>query len=124
MSGFVFYRVLYNSVGEQHYYKEPNKIIDQYAGDQHNGLWTIAFQTSDYQGEIAQKIGKELVNIYVPTTPNPTSGFFIMLAKEEVIELDMSVDEAFKLGYGLRSVENLNLLGNNFNFTSGKFCID
>jgi uncharacterized membrane protein len=56
-----------------------------------------AFQTSDYQGEIAQKIGKELVNIYVPTTPNPTSGFFIMLAKEEVIELDMSVDEAFKL---------------------------
>jgi uncharacterized membrane protein len=61
------------------------------------GLWTIAFQTSDYQGEIAQKIGKELVNIYVPTTPNPTSGFFIMLAKEEVIELDMSVDEAFKL---------------------------
>jgi uncharacterized membrane protein len=61
------------------------------------GLWTIAFQTSDYQGEIAKKIGKELVNIYVPTTPNPTSGFFIMLAKEEVIELDMSVDEAFKL---------------------------
>ncbi len=61
------------------------------------GLWTIAFQTSDYQGEVAKKIGKELVNIYVPTTPNPTSGFFIMLAKEEVIELDMSVDEAFKL---------------------------
>jgi uncharacterized membrane protein len=61
------------------------------------GLWTIAFQTSDYQGEVAKIIGKELVNIYVPTTPNPTSGFFIMLAKEEVIELDMSVDEAFKL---------------------------
>ncbi|CAC9519198.1 Uncharacterized membrane anchored protein Mext_4159 [uncultured Gammaproteobacteria bacterium] len=61
------------------------------------GLWTIAFQTSDYQGEVVKIIGKELVNIYVPTTPNPTSGFFIMLAKEEVIELDMSVDEAFKL---------------------------
>ncbi|CAC9431049.1 Uncharacterized membrane anchored protein Mext_4159 [uncultured Gammaproteobacteria bacterium] len=61
------------------------------------GLWTIAFQTSDYQGEVAKIIGKELINIYVPTTPNPTSGFFIMLAKEEVIELDMSVDEAFKL---------------------------
>ena len=61
------------------------------------GLWTVAFQTSDYQGEIAQKVGKELINIYVPTTPNPTSGFFIMLAKDEVIELDMSVDEAFKL---------------------------
>jgi uncharacterized membrane protein len=61
------------------------------------GLWTIAFQTSDYQGEIAEKIGKQLVNIYVPTTPNPTSGFFIALPKDEAIELDMSVDEAFKL---------------------------
>jgi len=59
-------------------------------------MWTIAFQTGDYQGEIAQKIGQELVNIYVPTTPNPTSGFFIMLPKSDVIELDMSVDEAFK----------------------------
>ncbi len=61
------------------------------------GLWTIAFKTGDYQGEIAHKVGKELVNIYVPTTPNPTSGFFIMLAKDEVIELDMDVDDAFKL---------------------------
>ncbi len=61
------------------------------------GMWTIAFQTSNYSGEVAKKIGKEVINIYVPTTPNPTSGFFIMLAKNDVIELDMSVDEAFKL---------------------------
>lgn len=61
------------------------------------GLWTIAFQTGNYQGEIANKIGEEIINIYVPTTPNPTSGFFIMLPKTEAIELDMSVDEAFKL---------------------------
>lgn len=61
------------------------------------GMWTIAFQTGDYQGEIANKIGEEIINIYVPTTPNPTSGFFIMLPKNDVIELDMSVDEAFKL---------------------------
>ncbi|MBW5290746.1 MAG: Transporter [Candidatus Ruthia sp. Asou_11_S2] len=61
------------------------------------GMWTIAFQTGNYGGEVAQKIGQEIINIYVPTTPNPTSGFFIMLAKEDVIELDMSVDEAFKL---------------------------
>ena len=45
---------------------------------------------------LEQKI-KEIINIYVPTTPNPTSGFFIMLPKDDVIELDMSVDEAFKL---------------------------
>ena len=61
------------------------------------GLWTIAFQTGDYHGEVEQKIGQEIINIYVPTTPNPTSGFFIMLPKTDVIELDMSVDEAFKL---------------------------
>ncbi|BAS67980.1 DUF502 domain-containing protein [Bathymodiolus septemdierum thioautotrophic gill symbiont] len=61
------------------------------------GMWTIAFQTGDYQGEVSKKIGKEIVNIYVPTTPNPTSGFFIMLPKDDVIELDMNVDEAFKL---------------------------
>ncbi|WP_071564457.1 DUF502 domain-containing protein [Bathymodiolus thermophilus thioautotrophic gill symbiont] len=61
------------------------------------GMWTIAFQTGDYHGEIEQKIGKDIVNIYVPTTPNPTSGFFIMLPKKEVIELDMHVDDAFKL---------------------------
>ncbi|NYT52326.1 MAG: DUF502 domain-containing protein [Candidatus Vesicomyosocius endoextente] len=61
------------------------------------GMWTIAFRTSNYSGEVAKKIGQEVVNIYVPTTPNPTSGFFIMLAKNDVIELDMSVDEAFKL---------------------------
>ncbi len=61
------------------------------------GMWTIAFQTGNYGGEVAKKIGQEMINIYVPTTPNPTSGFFIMLAKEDVIELDMNVDEAFKL---------------------------
>lgn len=61
------------------------------------GLWTIAFQTGDYHGEVEEKIGQEIINIYVPTTPNPTSGFFIMLPKDDVIELDMSVDEAFKL---------------------------
>ncbi|BBB22474.1 conserved hypothetical protein [Abyssogena phaseoliformis symbiont OG214] len=61
------------------------------------GMWTIAFQTGNYGGEVAKKIGQEMINIYVPTTPNPTSGFFIMLAKKDVIELDMSVDEAFKL---------------------------
>ncbi len=60
-------------------------------------MWTIAFQTGDYRGEVEEKIGQEIINIYVPTTPNPTSGFFIMLPKTDVIELNMSVDEAFKL---------------------------
>ncbi|WP_369152284.1 DUF502 domain-containing protein [Candidatus Thiodubiliella endoseptemdiera] len=60
-------------------------------------MWTIAFQTGDYHGEVEEKIGQEIVNIYVPTTPNPTSGFFIMLPKKDTVELNMSVDDAFKL---------------------------
>ena len=61
------------------------------------GLWTIAFQTGNYRGEVEKHIGEPIVNIYVPTTPNPTSGFFIMLPKEAVKELDMSIDDALKL---------------------------
>jgi uncharacterized membrane protein len=75
-------------------------------------MWTIAFQTGNYQGEIAEKINQEIINIYVPTTPNPTSGFFIVLPKNDVIELDMSVDEAFKLIISTGVVEPKN---NNIN---------
>ncbi len=62
-----------------------------------SGMWTIAFQTGNYHGEVEEIIGEEIINIYVPTTPNPTSGFFIMMPKKDVIELEMSVDSAFKL---------------------------
>ncbi len=61
------------------------------------GMWTIAFQTGTYHGEVEKIIGEEIVNIYVPTTPNPTGGYFVMMPKKDVIELEMSVDEAFKL---------------------------
>ncbi|MBD3839778.1 MAG: DUF502 domain-containing protein [Epsilonproteobacteria bacterium] len=62
------------------------------------GLWTLAFQTSLQQGEAQIKTGlNEVVNMFVPTTPNPTSGFFIMASKNEIIELDMSVDSALKM---------------------------
>lgn len=63
-----------------------------------NGLWTLAFQTSKQKGEAQIKTGiNEVVNLFVPTTPNPTSGFFIMASSNEIIELDMSVDEALKM---------------------------
>lgn len=58
------------------------------------GSWTIGFQTGTPGGEVAGHLGSELVSLYVPTTPNPTSGFFLMVPRSEVIELDMSVDEA------------------------------
>jgi uncharacterized membrane protein len=60
------------------------------------GSWTIAFQTGQPGGDVANHLKGEYVSVYVPTTPNPTSGFFLMMPKSAVIELDMSVDEALK----------------------------
>jgi uncharacterized membrane protein len=60
------------------------------------GLWTIGFLTGTPGPDIAQQLGDGYISIYVPTTPNPTSGFFLMLPAADVIELDMSVDEALK----------------------------
>ena len=61
------------------------------------GIWVIAFQSGDYKGEAKSIIGEEIMNLFVPTTPNPTSGFFVMMAKKDAFELDMNVEEAFKL---------------------------
>lgn len=61
-----------------------------------HGAWTIAFQTGAPSAEIRRLIPGEMVSVYVPTTPNPTSGFFLMVPRDEVIELSMTVDEALK----------------------------
>jgi uncharacterized membrane protein len=58
------------------------------------GSWTIAFQTGTPNGEVARHLGDDFVSVYVPTTPNPTSGFFLILRRSDVVELDMSVDQA------------------------------
>ncbi len=60
------------------------------------GSWTIGFLTGAPGGEIAGHLGNDMVSLYVPTTPNPTSGFFLMVARTDVIELDMSVEDALK----------------------------
>ncbi len=60
------------------------------------GVWTVAFQTGTPSGQVAKNLPEECVSVYVPTTPNPTSGFFLIMKKTEVVELDMSVDEALK----------------------------
>lgn len=60
------------------------------------GSWTIAFLTGQPGGDVANHLRGEYVSVYLPTTPNPTSGFFLMMPKADVIELDMSVDEALK----------------------------
>ena len=68
------------------------------------GCWTIAFQTGTPGGEVAQHLGSDFVSVYVPTTPNPTSGFFLMLPRSEVIELEMTVDEALTYILSMGSV--------------------
>ena len=61
------------------------------------GIWVIAFQSGDYRGEAESIICEETINLFVPTTPNPTSGFFILIPKKDAFELDISVEDAFKL---------------------------
>jgi uncharacterized membrane protein len=61
-----------------------------------NGSWTIAFQTGTPGGDVVNHLRGEYVSVYVPTTPNPTSGFFLMMPRADVVELDMTVDEALK----------------------------
>ncbi|MCF6337831.1 MAG: DUF502 domain-containing protein [Gammaproteobacteria bacterium] len=61
------------------------------------GLWTLAFQSSTNQGEAQIKTGHEVINVFIPTTPNPTSGFFIMVPRSDVVELDMNVDDGLKM---------------------------
>ena len=62
----------------------------------HRESWTIAFLTGQPGGDVVNHLTGDYVSVYVPTTPNPTSGFFLMLPRAEVVELDMTVDEALK----------------------------
>src|SRR4051812_23518794 len=60
------------------------------------GMWTIAFLTGTPGGDVANHLQGDYISIYVPTTPNPTGGYFVMVPRSAVIELDMTIDEALK----------------------------
>jgi uncharacterized membrane protein len=60
------------------------------------GTWTIAFLTGTPGGDVANHLQGDYLSVYVPTTPNPTGGYFVMVARKDAIELDMTVDEALK----------------------------
>ena len=60
------------------------------------GTWAVGFATKENQGEIKNKTKKDLINVFVPTTPNPTSGFLLMFSKDDLIYLDMTFEEASK----------------------------
>ncbi len=94
-----FLRTIYSAIGQMTESfankkgKKKSVVLVQYPS---KGSWAVGFATKDNKGEITKKINTKLVNVFVPTTPNPTSGFLLMFPKKEVIYLDMSFEEASK----------------------------
>tara|TARA_B100001175_G_scaffold315480_1_gene327111 strand:+ start:1773 stop:2399 length:627 start_codon:yes stop_codon:yes gene_type:complete len=93
-------RTIYSAIGQMTESFAPNKrnnkksvVLIQYP---RKGSWAVGFATKENKGEISKKTNSDLVNVFVPTTPNPTSGFLLMFPKEEIIYLDMSFEEASK----------------------------
>ncbi|SVA32614.1 uncharacterized protein METZ01_LOCUS85468 [marine metagenome] len=72
---------------------KENVVLVEYP---RKGTWAVGFATNKNTGEIKNKIGQEVVNVFVPTTPNPTSGFLLMFPKEDVIYLDITFEQASK----------------------------
>ena len=73
--------------------KKKNVVLVEYP---RKGSWAVGFATNKNSGEIKNKINKNLINVFVPTTPNPTSGFLLMFPEDEVIYLDLTFEEASK----------------------------
>ena len=69
------------------------------------GMWSLAFQTATASPKIKKHLGDELLTIFIPTTPNPTSGFLMVIPQEDAIEMDMTVDEALKMVISLGVVQ-------------------
>ena len=73
--------------------KKKNVVLVEYP---RKGSWAVGFATKENTGEISNKTKQELINVFIPTTPNPTSGFLLMFPKEDVIYLDLTFEEASK----------------------------
>ena len=92
-------RTIYSAVGqltETFANKKSDKksvVLVEYP---RKGTWAVGFSTKENTGEIRNKVGEDLINVFVPTTPNPTSGFLLMFPKKEVIYLDISFEQASK----------------------------
>jgi len=92
-------RTIYSAIGQMTETLAPKKgskksvVLIEYP---RKGSWAVGFATKDNEGEISTKTNSKLVNVFVPTTPNPTSGFLLMFPKEDVIYLDMTFEEASK----------------------------
>ena len=95
-----FLRTVYSAIGQMtqsfaqsRKSKKKSVVLVEYP---RKGSWAVGFATQENTGEIASKTNKDLVNVFVPTTPNPTSGFLLMFPKDEIIYLDMSFEDASK----------------------------
>ena len=91
-------RTIYSALGQmtETFTKTDNKknvVLVEYP---RKGSWAVGFATRENSGEITDKLKKNLINVFVPTTPNPTSGFLLMYPKEDVIYLDLTFEEASK----------------------------
>ena len=92
-------RTIYSAIGqmiETFTPKRGNKKTVVLVEYPRKGSWAVGFATKENKGEISKKTNKNLVNVFVPTTPNPTSGFLLMFPKDEIIYLDMTFEEASK----------------------------
>ena len=94
-----FLRTIYSAIlqmTESFSSKDNNKksvVLVEYP---RKGVWAVGFATKENKGQMSKKTNKNLINVFVPTTPNPTSGFLLMFPVDEVIHLDMSFEEASK----------------------------
>ena len=92
-------RTIYSAIGQmtESFTKSDNKsksvVLLEYP---RKGIWAVGFATNKNEGIIEDKINQELVNVFVPTTPNPTSGFLLMVPKKDLIYLDVSFEQASK----------------------------
>ena len=92
-------RTIYSAIGQMAETLAPKRkskksvVLVEYP---RKGSWAVGFATKENEGEITSKTKKELINVFVPTTPNPTSGFLLMFPKEEVIYLDITFEQASK----------------------------
>ena len=73
--------------------KEKSVVLLEYP---RKGVWAVGFATKENEGLIKKKIGEEITNVFVPTTPNPTSGFLLMVPKKDLIHLEVSFEQASK----------------------------
>ena len=92
-------RTIYSAIGQmtetftKNDEKKKNVVLVEYP---RKGSWAVGFATKENSGQMSDKTKRELINVFIPTTPNPTSGFLLMFPKEDIIYLDLTFEEASK----------------------------